>query len=237
MDLLGGVKPKAVEGDRDPVARALIRLAVVDDHQMFVEAIKLLLAGELDIETVGAASTANEAIEMCRRTHPDVVLMDIDMTGLSGLEGTRRIREQCPDTQVVILSALNQPAVIARALDAGACAYVQKTRAADYLMDVIRNAAAGELVFPPAEGKALNPSHGPWPDLLGDGIPMSLTSREAEILQALATGKSTRAVAEALFISPLTVQTHVKSILAKLGVRSKLEAVVLGARLGLVFIP
>src|SRR5436309_3392863 len=131
--------------EEGPVAGAL-HVLVVDDHLMFAEAIKLLLANEDGIEIVGTAGTGEEAVELARETSPEVVLMDIDLPGIDGIEATRQIRAISPQTQVVIVSAFQHASVMARAVEAGAAGFVPKTRTTDDLVDVIRRAAAGEMV-------------------------------------------------------------------------------------------
>jgi two-component system, NarL family, response regulator LiaR len=212
--------------------RPEVRVLVVDDHRMFAEALEMLLAGEEDVEIAGAVGTGEEALEVVARVSPHVVLMDIDLPGIDGIEATRRIRELSPSTQVVIITAYQEPAVMAQAIEAGACGFVPKTQTADQLVGVIRGAAAGEMVLPSGDIRAvlgrLQAAQRARTDagLLID----QLTSREIQVLQALAQGASTKEVAESLFISQLTVQTHVKNILAKLGVHSKLEAVTFALR-------
>jgi two-component system nitrate/nitrite response regulator NarL len=149
------------------------------------------------------------------------------------VEATRRIRAAFPGTKVVVVTALEDPAVVATALAAGACGYVPKTRAVDDLLDVLQRAAAGELVMPEAD---LAPV---LAELQAGRVPPSgrlglrrLTPRESEILRALAAGDQIPEIAEHLGITALTVQSHVKNILAKLGVHSRLEAVTLAWRHG-----
>jgi DNA-binding NarL/FixJ family response regulator len=216
-----------------------IQVLVVDDHRMFAEALEMLLAGEEGVEIAGAVPTGEEALEVVARVSPHVVLMDIDLPGLDGIEATRRIREMSPLTQVVIITAYQEPAVMARAIEAGACGFVPKTQTADQLVGVIRGAAAGEMVLPTGDIRAVLGKLQAAQRARTDAGRLidQLTSREIQILQAIAQGSSTREVAESLFISQLTVQTHVKNILAKLGVHSKLEAVTFALRHDVVRIP
>jgi DNA-binding NarL/FixJ family response regulator len=200
---------------------------------MFSEALALLLRRQPDVRLVGSARDADEAFRLVDHD-TDVVLMDIDLPGVDGVHATRRIREISPNAKVVILTALLDPEVIADALAAGACGYVPKTRAVDDLMDVIRRAAAGELVMPERDlAPVLEQLRNAQARPQGELLLRRLTPRETEILRALAAGRTTTQVAEELSISALTVQSHVKSILAKLGVHSKIEAVTLAWRHGL----
>jgi DNA-binding NarL/FixJ family response regulator len=221
----------------EPVPDATTRVLVVDDHEVFSDAVAMLLERQPDVRLVGAARSADEAIrliELAANGRPDVVLMDIDLPGIDGIQATRRIRELSPDAKVVMLTAMQDPEVIADALAAGACGYVPKTRAVEELMDVVRRAAAGEFVMPerhlgPVVQQLRSAQGRP-----GDAPVLGrLTARETEILRSIAAGDSTTEVADALGISALTVQSHVKSILAKLGVHSKIEAVTLAWRSGL----
>jgi DNA-binding NarL/FixJ family response regulator len=212
-----------------------VRVLVVDDHEMFSEALAMLLRKQPDLELAGCALTAEEAFGMCRSEPPDVVLMDLELPGVDGIEATRRIREMCPRTKVVVLSGLSGTDLIASSLSAGACGYVSKSEPIDELLAVVRRAAAGEIVMR-AEDLPLvidRLRSSPEPPIVGEFALRRLTARETEILRALAAGDTTAAIADELSISPLTVQSHVKSILAKLGVHSKIEAVTLAWRHGL----
>lgn len=216
----------------------VLRVLIVDDHQMFADAIELLLAGEVGIEAVGTAATGEEAIRLCERTEPDVVLMDVDLPGIDGIQACERLRDAHPATLVVMISAVESAEVLARSIEAGACAFVPKTHAAHELIGVIRRAATGEMVLPQGGVdqvlRRLQNTIRARPELEGA---TRLTAREVEILQELAEGKSTGEVARALSISPHTVQSHIRSILTKLGVRSKLEAVLIGLRRGMIRLP
>lgn len=211
---------------------AVTRVLVVDDHEMFSEALELLLGRQPDVELVGSARSADEAMQMLDAA-PDVVLMDLDMPGTNGIEATRRIREAMPDVKIVLLTAVQSPTIIADAFAAGACGYVPKTRAVDDLLDVVRRAAAGEMVMPERDLAAvIEQLQGPRASQ-GEMALRRLTPRETEILQGLAAGETASQIAASLGISALTVQSHVKSVLAKLGVHSKIEAVTLAWRHGL----
>jgi DNA-binding NarL/FixJ family response regulator len=167
---------------------------------------------------------------------PDVVLMDIDLPGLDGIEATRVLRHEQPQCKVVIITAYQQPDVIAAAIDSGASGYVPKTHAADELVSVIRRAAAGEMVLPSQDiGAILGRLQKAREIRTDEGQLLArLTPREVEVLQALADGKSTTEIAQSLFISTRTVRSHVKSVLAKMGVHSKLEAVTMALRYSVI---
>jgi DNA-binding NarL/FixJ family response regulator len=221
----------------EPVPLVPTRVFVVDDHEVFSDAVAMLLERQPDVRLIGSARDAEEAIQLLDgelEEQPDVVLMDLDLPGLDGIQATRRIRELSPAAKVVVLTALQDPEVIADALAAGACGYVPKTRAVDELMDVVRRAAAGELVMPERDlAPVLAQLRTAQAQPEGDLLLRRLTARETQILRELAAGATTSQVADQLGISALTVQSHVKSILAKLGVHSKIEAVTLAWRYGL----
>jgi two-component system, NarL family, response regulator LiaR len=208
-----------------------IRLVIVDDHRVFADALGLLLRTETDIELLAVAPDAETALDIVRQRRPDVVLMDVDLPGMNGIAATRETVATSPETRVIVLTALMDPQVVEGAAAAGAIGFVSKQRAADDVLGAIRAAASGEEVFRPQDLHAL------WRSGTPAGTrprAFDLTSRELEVLQGLVDGLSTDELATSLFLSPRTVQGHVQSILTKLNVRSKLEAVLHGLRYGLV---
>jgi DNA-binding NarL/FixJ family response regulator len=215
------------------VTRA-IRVLIIDDHLMFADALRLLLAGEDDIEMAAPVSTAEEAFQILGNLRPHVVLMDIDLPGIDGIEATRILRQRQPQTKVVVLTAYRQLDVIAAAIDAGASGYVPKTQAAEELVSVIRRASTGEMVLPSRDIADIMDRLRRLREIRTDAgqLLSRLTFRELEVLQSIADGKSTAQIAQSMSISPRTVRSHVKSILAKLGVHSKLEAVTMAFRYG-----
>jgi DNA-binding NarL/FixJ family response regulator len=212
-----------------------IRVLLIDDHLMFRDLVDLMLQDEPAIELTANTSTAEEGLEHLSQC-PDVAIIDLDLPGMNGVEATRRILERCPGTRVVIVTAFQERDVMARAIEAGASGILPKTHAADDLIDVIKRTASGESTLPSGDMNAVMTSlqrarsaRSKAQTVLG-----RLTSREIQVLQAVADGKSTTEVADALFISPVTVQGHMRKVLSKLGVRSKLEAVSLALRHGAI---
>jgi DNA-binding NarL/FixJ family response regulator len=212
-----------------------VRVLLVDDHQMFTQALAGLLAGEPGIQPVGAAGTVDEALELLQRTEPDVVLMDLELPGRSGIEGTREVRRLRPEAAVVIVTARDDPELITEAIRAGARGFVLKTRAVTDLVSIIRQASTGGMVLSAADiphvvaQLQFARAERTHADALS-----RLTARELEILREVAEGRSTAETADTLHISVLTVRSHVKSILSKLNVHSKLEAVTYAIRHGLI---
>jgi DNA-binding NarL/FixJ family response regulator len=213
-----------------------VRVLVVDDHQMFADALVALLEVEEGVEVIGAVGSGEEALDVCGPGRPDVVLMDIDLPGMDGIQATRGVLRICPEAKVVGISAMRDPQLLARAVAAGASGFVPKTRAAEELIRAVRAAAAGEMVLP--EGDLA-----PLLERLRNGAERSsdvdarfatMTRREIEVLQAFTDGLSTDEVAARFRIGVRTVRSHVENVLMKLGVHSKLEAVLLGLRAGVL---
>ncbi len=215
-----------------------IHVLVVHDRDGTPDVV-VRLEGLDGVVLVPPASGPEEAVRRCLSESPDVVVVDLDVPGDAGVETARRVREACPETKVVLRSSPWDPQVLAGALAAGASGCIAKEGSAEDLLDAIRRAAAGELVMPardlPLVLDQLQNRGGPEP-AHATGI-RDLTTRETEILRALAAGRTTTEIAEDLRISPLTVQSHVKSILAKLRVHSKIEAVTLAWRFGVAASP
>lgn len=212
------------------------RVLLVEHQPLIADALDLLLKSEPEIEVVAAVASAEDALNVCRRSPPDVVILDIDLPDMDGVKAARQVRGICPDSKVVVITALDRTEVMASAVEAGAVGFVAKTQTAEELMAAIKRAADGEMVIAPAEA---GPVLGRLQEVVrpSSGAGERLTPRETEVLQALANGQSTQEVAQSLFVSPRTVQNQVNGILAKLGVRSKLEAVLVALREGVVHLP
>lgn len=212
-----------------------VRVLVVEDHRMFADALRLLLEAEPEFMFLGAADSGEQALLLAEGC-PDVVLMDIELPGLDGTDTTRRLLDRCPEARVVAISALQPDEVVAQAIQAGAVGFVPKTQAADQLIDVVRRAAAGEIVLPAEDlaGTLRRLQEARRAQENDAQVLGQLTDREREILQGIAEGKSSTEIARRLFISPHTVHSHMRTIFMKLGVRSKLDAVLLALRRGVI---
>ena len=188
---------------------------------------------EPDLEIVGEADNGQQAIELAHALKPDIVVMDVRMPVLSGIEATRRIREALPNVQVLVLTAHDDDQYIFSLLQAGASGYLLKTAPVSELVKAIRQVRAGESPLDPAIARKVVARMSGERGSPADASAMpDLTARELEVLQLLANGLSNQAMAEALFISDRTVQAHLTSIFAKMGVASRLEAVLTAIRRG-----
>jgi len=197
-----------------------------------------LLQHEADIEVIGQAENGRDAVKITRELQPDIVVMDVRMPGMSGIEATRQIRSEMPHIQVLVLSAYDDDQYVFSLLQAGASGYLLKTAPASDLIRSIHQVWAGESPLSPAIAKKvvarLNIRGTPNDRPEASSDPEMLTPREVEILQFLARGLSNRDIAEALYISDRTVQAHLTNIFAKMQVASRLEAVLKGIRQGLL---
>jgi DNA-binding NarL/FixJ family response regulator len=211
-----------------------IRVLVADDQSMVRAGFRMLLAEENDIDVVAEASTGREALDKAARFHPTVVLMDIRMPELDGLEATRRILATDPTARVLILTTFDLDEYIYEALRAGASGFVLKDDPPEQLIAAIRTVAAGDaLLSPSVTRRVINqfthiPRPTPPPEL------DELTGRERDILRLIAEGLSNAEIGERLYISETTVKTHVTHVLQKLNLRDRVQAVVLAYQSGLV---
>lgn len=197
-----------------------IRILLVDDHAMVRRGLASLLGTFDDLEVVGEAADGAAALAQCERLRPDVVVMDLVLPGIDGVEATRLLRRLCPAPQVVVLSGFQDEGWVQGALAAGAIGYLLKGADADQLVGAIRRAAEGHATLAPEAAEALI-------QLAVHAAPAdALSEREHEVLALLAQGLSNPEIARRLFVSRSTVKFHVSSILAKLGSASRTEAVV-----------
>ncbi|MBN1180516.1 MAG: response regulator transcription factor [Anaerolineae bacterium] len=205
-----------------------IRVLIVDDHGMVRHGLMTYLQNDAGLLLVGEARDGEEAIEACAAHAPDVVLMDLVMPGLGGVEATRVIRQRWPQVQVVALTSFGEKELVQQALRAGATSYLLKNISGEDLSAAIRDACAGRSVLAPEAVRALIEPDTP------KGLPgVELTPREREVLVLLSKGLSNPEIATRLFVSPATVKTHVSNILSKLGVAGRGEAIALAVECGL----
>lgn len=212
-----------------------IRLLLVDDHAVVRSGLRMLLASRGDVEIVGEAGTAAEALEALGRLRPDVILMDIGLPDMSGIAATGMIRKQHPQIAVVALTIHEDEEYFFKMLEAGACGYVPKRAAPEELLTAIRAAAAGEVYLYPSLAKLLVRDFLSGEHAGGErGEAGELTEREREVLTYLAEGANNDEIAAALVISPKTVARHRENIMHKLNLHSRAELVRYAIRKGII---
>jgi two-component system response regulator NreC len=211
-----------------------IKLLLVDDHIVVRMGLRMLFESEPDIEILGEAGSAHEAIEAASRLHPTVILMDIGLPDLSGIDATREIKKTMPNIFIVALTIHEDQEYFFKMLEAGASGYVPKRAAPEELLTAIRTAARGEVYLYPSLAKLL------VKDYLGQTHPIptspenELTPRENEVLHHLANGSSNEEIARALVISSKTVERHRENIMRKLNLHSRSELVRYAIRKGII---
>lgn len=206
-----------------------IRVMLVDDHTMVRKGLALFIKAFNDLELVGEAESGLAAIQLCSETLPDVVLMDMVMPEMDGVATTFAIRQQFPHVQVIALTSFKEGDMVKNALEAGAIAYLLKDVSAAELAWAIRAAHSGRATLSPEAAQALVQSSNQSPE---PGL--DLTEREREVLSLVVEGLNNKQIAEKLTVSPSTIKSHVSSILSKLGVTTRTEAVTLAFRHKLV---
>jgi DNA-binding NarL/FixJ family response regulator len=214
-----------------------IRVLLADDHDLLRDGVGAILGADPGVEVVGEASSGPSAVAAARALAPDVVLMDVEMPGGDGVTATREILERCPDTRVLVLTTFDLDEYVLEALRAGASGFLLKTTPARVLVEAVHACATGEMLLAPTVTRRLVESFVRQPVMApGQGVPpalRALTDRELEVLRALARGLSNAEIGQALYLAETTVKTHVTHILAKLGLRDRVQAVVTAYQTGL----
>ena len=205
-----------------------IRVLITDDHGVVRQGLRMFLSLDEGLELVGEARDGEEALRLARELRPDVVLMDLVMPVMDGIEATRSIKAGLPDVEVVALTSVLEDASVAGAVKAGAVGYLLKDTDAGELKRAIRAAAEGRVYLAPEAGARL------MREVRAPDSPEPLTERETEVLRLLARGRANKQIGTELFIEEKTVKTHVSSILRKLGVKSRTQAALHAVRTGLV---
>lgn len=197
------------------------KILIADDHAVLRAGLKLFINSQPDLEVVGEASTGEEAIIQSAALNPDIVLMDISMAELSGLEATRRIRRAQPDVRVLFLTMHEEEGYLRRALAAGAAGYCPKSAADSELLSALRAVAQGNVYIHPSQTKMLLegmlPGHAP----ASPPLPAALSDREREVLRLVALGHTNQQIADQLFLSVKTVETYRARVMEKLGLKSR----------------
>ncbi len=214
-----------------------IRVLLVDDQRLMREGLRILLELEPDLEVVGEAGDGQAALDAYAALRPDVVLMDVRMPGMDGVEATRRLRERWPEARVIILTTFDDDEYVFEGLRAGALGYLLKDVSGQELAEAVRTVAAGGALIEPsvarkvlAEFARLAPPARP----IEAGLPTPLSEREREVLRLLALGLTNREIAARLYLAEGTVKNYVTSILQKLGVRDRTQAALRAREIGLL---
>ena len=206
----------------------IIHVLLVDDHSMVREGLRLFLESDPEIKVIAEASNGAEAVELTRQMRPNIVLMDILMPVMDGITATLQIREELPESEIIILSSVLEQETVVRAVKAGAIGYLLKDIQADELCRAVKAAAGGQVqLSPPVSAYLMHEVQVSEPS-------KNLTERESDILRLLAQGHSNKDIAQRLHVVEDTVKSHVRHILSKLGVQSRTQAALYAVRLGWV---
>lgn len=213
----------------------MIRVLLCDDQDIVLEGLQTILKAEPGIEVVGVAQEGSQAIELVPQVQPDVVLMDLKMPGMNGIQATRKIREQYPQVRVLVLTTYDADEWVFDAIRGGASGYLLKDTPRDELIEAIKGTAAGKThVDPNVAGKLFTHITQSRPAMPETSIGETLSDREREVLRLMTRGFSNADIAQELFLSEGTVKNYVSSIFTKLGVSDRTQAAVIALRYGLV---
>jgi DNA-binding NarL/FixJ family response regulator len=215
----------------------IIRVLIVDDQRLMREGLRTLLEMEPDIQVVGEAEEGAAALQVFQQHQPDVVLMDIRMPGVDGVEATRRLQERWPEARVIILTTFDDDEYVFDGLRAGALGYLLKDVSGSELAEAIRTVASGGALIEPSVARKVVAEFArlaPARRAPSEGLPEPLSDRELEILHCLARGLTNREIAAELFLAEGTVKNYVTRILSKIGARDRTQAALRGRELGLL---
>ena len=214
-----------------------IKVLIVDDHEMFCESLAALISMKDDIEVVGLASSGAEAIRKTELLRPDIILMDIKMKGIDGIEAMRKIKEKSPDIDFIMLTMYDDEEYVMESIKAGAKGYVLKESPSSKVLEAIRTVGTGKAFFDPNSSSRViegiqrqRGQKGPRPEE-DEAI---LSPREIDILRLMAEGYSNKEISNKLFISPHTTRNHIANIFMKLNCQTRMKAVIEGKRKGLI---
>lgn len=206
----------------------IITVLIADDHPVVRGGLQLLLDGQPDIDVIGLAEDGEQAVAAAEKNPPDVVLMDMNMPGVNGIEATKQIRALSPHTQIVVLTSHHQDALVFPAVKAGALSYLLKSASPDEVIEAVRAAARGEARLHPRIAKRL------MEEISGSRpAPDALTPRELDVLGLVAQGMDNRSIAVELVVSEKTVKTHISNILGKLHLVDRTQAAIYALRQGI----
>jgi DNA-binding NarL/FixJ family response regulator len=214
-----------------------IRVAVVDDQALFVSGMQMLVESQPDFEFVGSATTGRSGVELAERTEPHIVLMDIRMPGMDGIEATAHILRPGAPSRVIILTTFHRDEAVFRAIRAGASGFITKDATPEFILAAIRTVHGGQAVLAPTATFDLVKQFATPPTDSGRPLELAiaaLTPREREIFLLVARGLSNLEVASAAFVSEATAKTHLRSILSKLGLQSRIQVVIFAYENGLL---
>ena len=215
------------------VAEDAVRVLIVDDHALFRRGLQMVLEGEPDIDVVGEAGDGHEAVAQAEKTTPDVVLMDVRMPKRSGIEATRAIKDVLPSVKILMLTISDEEADLYEAIKAGASGYLLKEISIDEVANAVRSVQAGQSLISPSMASKLLTEFAAMVKRRDERNQVPgprLTERELEVLKLVAKGMNNRDIGTELFISENTVKNHVRNILEKLHLHSRMEAVVYAVR-------
>ncbi|MGX9135909.1 response regulator [Rummeliibacillus sp. JY-2-4R] len=209
----------------------MIKVLIADDHHVVRRGLLFFLKTQKDIEVIGEASNGKEAVELTTKLHPDIVLMDLVMPVMDGIQATKKIKEKFPETQILMLTSFSDRDHVIPAIEAGAAGYQLKDIEPDELVLTIRRIMAGENIIHPQATSQLILNREMMEDL--PHIKHPLTNREQDVLAELTKGKSNKEIAASLFVTEKTVKTHISNIFAKLEVQDRTQAALYAVKHGL----